>query len=58
MAAAQCLLSSKGYGLFLAHVIALALALALALAHALAVAAVAVVVAVVFLHFDLLDAPE
>ena len=33
-------MSSKGYRLFLAHVLALALALALVLAHALAVAAV------------------
>ena len=55
-------MSAKGYGLFLAHVLALdlALALALVLAHALAVAAVvaallfvaAAAVAVSFLHFD------
>ena len=53
-------MSSNGYGLFLAHVLALALALALVLAHALAVAAVvaallfvaAAAVAVSFLHFD------
>ena len=53
------ILSSKGYGLLLAHV--LALALALVLAHALVVAAVvaallfvaaAAAVAVSFLHFD------
>ena len=52
--------SSNGYGLFLAHVLALALALALVLAHALAVAAVvaallvvvAAAVAVSFVHFD------
>ena len=54
---------TNGYGLFLAHVLALdlALALALVLAHALAVAAVvaallfvaaAAAVAVSFLHFD------
>ena len=54
-------MSAKGYGLFLAHVLALdlALALALVLAHALAVAAVvaallvvAAAVAVSFVHFD------
>ena len=56
-------MSSNGYGLFLAHVLALdlALALALVLAHAIAVAAVvaallfvaaAAAVAVSFLHFD------
>ena len=53
-------MSSKGYGLLLAHVLALALALDLVLAHALAVAAVvaallfvaAAAVAVSFLHFD------
>ena len=54
-------MSSNGYGLFLAHVLALALALALVLAHALAVAAVvaallfvaaAAAVAVSFLQVD------
>ena len=53
-------MSSNGYGLFLAHVLALdlALALALVLAHALAVAAVVAALLFVaaaadsFLHFD------